>query len=52
MIEIFMYEEKFRHVVDAAIVDAETAVREKKSGAMKAGKEAKITIVLTLRISK
>lgn len=46
MIEIFMYEEKFRHVVDAAIVDAETAVREKKSGAMKAGKEAKITIVL------
>ena len=46
MIEIFMYEEEFRHVVDEVIADAETAVREKKSGAMKAGKEAKITIVL------
>lgn len=46
MIEIFMYEEEFRHVVDEAVTDAENAVQEKKSGAMKAGKEAKITIVL------
>ena len=41
MIEIFMYEEDFRHVVDEAIGDAEDVVKETKSGATKVNKKAR-----------
>lgn len=47
MIEIFMYEEAFRRVVEEALESAETEVKETKSGVMVASKEAKITVVLT-----
>lgn len=47
MIEIFMYEEDFRHVVDEAIGDAEDVVKETKSGATKVNKKAKITVELS-----
>lgn len=47
MIDIFMYEEDFRSVVEEAIANAENEVKETKSGMMRAGKESNIKVVLT-----
>ena len=47
MIDIFMYAEDFRSVVEEAIANAENEVKETKSGMMRAGKESNIKVVLT-----
>lgn len=47
MIDIFMYEEDFRSVVEEAIANAENDVKETKSGMMRAGKESNIKVVLS-----
>ena len=47
IIDIYMYEEDFRSVVEEAIANAENEVRETKSGIMRAGKKSNIKVVLT-----
>lgn len=47
IIEIFMYEEAFRDVVQDAIANAEDPVKETKSGILTAEREAKITVTLS-----
>ena len=47
MINIIMYEEAYRHVVDAAIQEVDTPVQEKRSGIIKVQDEAQIRVVLT-----
>ena len=47
IIEIFMYEEAFRDVVQEAIANAEDPVKETKSGILTAEREAKITVTLS-----
>lgn len=47
MIDIFMYEEGFRSVVEEAIANAEKYVKETKSGMIRAGKESNIKVVLS-----
>lgn len=47
VIEIMMYEEAFRHVVQEAISNADDPVKETKSGVLIAEREAKITVVLS-----
>lgn len=47
IIEIFMYEEAFRDVVQEAIANAEAPVKETKSGILTAEREAKITVTLS-----
>lgn len=47
MVEIVMYEEKFRHVVDELIAQAEGPVSETKSGVMKVAEESRVRITLT-----
>lgn len=47
VIDIYMYEEDFRSVVEEAIANTENEVKETKSGMMKAGKKSNIKVVLT-----
>ena len=48
IIDIYMYEEEFRHIVDRVIKDGENNVEEKKtSGVMEAERDSKITVVLS-----
>lgn len=47
VIDIFMYEEGFRSVVEEAIANAENDVKETKSGMMRAGKESNIKVILS-----
>lgn len=47
VIEILMYEEAFRHVVQEAIANAEDPVKETKSGLLTAEREAKITVMIS-----
>lgn len=47
LIEIMMYEDAFRYVVQDAIANADDPVKETKSGVLKAEREANITIVLS-----
>lgn len=47
VVEIFMYEEAFRDVVQEAIVNADDPVKETKSGILTAEREAKITVTLS-----
>lgn len=47
MIDIFMYEEDFKSVVEEVIANAENDVKETKSGMMRAGKESNIKVVLS-----
>lgn len=47
LIEIIMYEDAFRHVVDEAIANADSPVKETKSGIVTAAREATITINLS-----
>ena len=47
VIEILMYEEAFRHVVQEAIDNADDPVKETKSGFLTAEREAKITVVIS-----
>lgn len=47
VIEILMYEEAFRHVVQEAIDNADDPVKETKSGFLTAEREAKITVMIS-----
>ena len=47
IIEIMMYEDAFRYVVQNAITNADDPVKETKSGVLKAEREANITVVLS-----
>lgn len=47
VIEIIMYEEAFRHVVQEAIINADDPVKETKSGIMAAERDARITVMLS-----
>lgn len=47
VIEIFMYEEAFRDVVQEAIANADDPIKETKSGILTAEREAKITVALS-----
>ena len=47
VIEILMYEEAFRHVVQETIVNADDPVKETKSGILTAEREAKITVMIS-----
>lgn len=47
IIEILMYEEAFRHVVQEAIDNADDPVKETKSGFLTAEREAKITVMIS-----
>lgn len=47
VIEILMYEEDFRHVVQEAIENADDPVKEIKSGVLTAEREAKITVMIS-----
>lgn len=47
MIEIAMYEESFRHVVDELIAEAEAPVKETRSGIFKVAEGASVRIVLS-----
>ena len=47
VIEILMYEEAFRHVVQEAIDNADDPVKETKSGFLTAEREAKITVTIS-----
>lgn len=47
VIEIFMYEEAFRNVVQKAIVNADNPVKETKFGILTAEREAKITAMIS-----
>lgn len=48
IIDIYMYEKEFRHVVDKIIKEADNNVEEKKtSGVIEAERDAKITVVLS-----
>ena len=47
VIEILMYEEAFRHVVQEAISNADNPVKETKSGLLTAEREAKITVMIS-----
>lgn len=47
IIEIIMYEEAFRNVVEEAIANADEPMKETRSGILTAEKNAKITIFLT-----
>ena len=47
LIEIIMYEESFRHVVQEFIANADEPVKVTRSGILTAEREAKITIVLS-----
>jgi hypothetical protein len=47
LIEIYMYEEKFRRVVDEAIENAEEELKEANSGTVAVAEEAKIKVILT-----
>lgn len=47
VIEIMMYEETFRHIVQEAIANADDPVKETKSGVLTAEREAKITVMLS-----
>lgn len=47
IIDIYMYEELFRYIVDEAIANGETAMKETRSGILMAEKNAKISIVLS-----
>ena len=47
IIDIYMYEEAFRYIVDEAIANGETAMKETRSGILMAEKNAKISIVLS-----
>lgn len=47
VIEILMYEEAFRHVVQEAIDNADDPVKETKSGFLTAERETKITVMIS-----
>lgn len=47
VIEILMYEETFRHVVQEAIDNVDDPVKETKSGFLTAEREAKITVMIS-----
>lgn len=47
VIDIFMYEEDFKSVVEEAIANVENEVKETKSGKMRARKESSIKVVLS-----
>ena len=47
VIEIFMYEEAYRNVVQEAIANADDPVKETKSGILSAERDAKITVMLS-----
>lgn len=47
VIEILMYEETFRHVVQEAIDNVDAPVKETKSGFLTAEREAKITVMIS-----
>ena len=47
VIEILMYEEAFRHVVQEAIDNADDPVKETKSGFLTAEREAEITVMIS-----
>ena len=47
MIDIYMYEEAFRSVVEEAIANTENDVKETKSGMMNAGKGSNIRVILS-----
>ena len=47
VVEILMYEEAFRHVVQEAIDNADDPVKETKSGFLTAERETKITVMIS-----
>lgn len=47
VIEIMMYEEAFRHVVQEAIANADDPVKETKSGILATERDARITIIIS-----
>ena len=47
VIEILMYEDAFRHIVQNAILNADDPVKETKSGVLTAERDAKITVTIS-----
>ena len=49
MVHLIMYEKEFRKIVDEVLADAETAVRETRSGVLKVREEDRIRVALPRR---
>ena len=47
MVHLIMYEKEFRKIVDEVLADAETAVRETRSGVLKVREEDRIRVALS-----
>ena len=47
MVHLIMYEKEFRKIVDEVVADAETAVRETRSGVLKVREEDRIRVALS-----